>query len=131
NPDSSVLGLVGFAWAGFGAAFGPIVLLSLFWRHLTMAGAAVGMVAGAAVVFVWGQFTPDVAWGLFGDQHLYEIVPGFLVCLVLAVVVSKVTPQPPASAMEEFDDMLESFSSGVTPDHSAERAAAKGVGPTA
>ncbi len=131
DKDSSVLSLVGFAWAGFGAAFGPVVLLSLFWRRLTMAGAAAGMVSGAAVVFVWGQFTPDVTWGLFGDQHLYEIVPGFLVCLVLAIVVSLVTPQPPAKAMQEYDDMLESLSTGVARDRSAENAEAAGAGPTA
>ncbi|HIY24645.1 MAG TPA: sodium:proline symporter, partial [Candidatus Brachybacterium merdigallinarum] len=107
------------------------VLLSLFWRRLTMAGAAAGMVSGAAVVFVWGQFTPDVTWGLFGDQHLYEIVPGFLVCLVLAIVVSLVTPQPPAKAMQEYDDMLESLSTGVARDRSAENAEAAGAGPTA
>ena len=124
DPGSSVLGLVAFAWAGFGAAFGPIVLLSLFWRRLTAVGAAAGMVAGAAVAFVWGQFSPDVAWGLFGEQHLYEIIPGFLVCLVLAVVVSLVTPQPPAKAMEEFDDMLESLASGEARDRSAEAAGA-------
>lgn len=124
DPGSSVLGLVAFAWAGFGAAFGPIVLLSLFWRRLTAAGAAAGMVAGAAVAFVWGQFSPDVAWGLFGEQHLYEIIPGFLVCLVLAVLVSMITPQPPAKAMEEFDDMLESLASGEARDRSAEAAGA-------
>ncbi|MGP9536426.1 sodium/proline symporter PutP [Brachybacterium sp. AOP43-C2-M15] len=123
NPNSSVLGLVAFAWAGFGAAFGPIVLLSLFWRRLTMAGAAVGMVAGAVVSFVWGQFEPDKALGLFGDQHLYEIIPGFLVCLVLAVVVSLVTPQPPAKAMEQFDDMVEALSTGEARDRSAETSA--------
>ncbi|MDN5900186.1 MAG: sodium/proline symporter PutP [Brachybacterium sp.] len=131
DPGSSVLGLVAFAWAGFGAAFGPIVILSLFWRRLTTIGAAVGMVAGAAVSFTWGQFEPDVAWGLFGGDHLYEIIPGFLICLVLAVVVSLITPQPPAKAMEEFDDMLESFSTGVARDRTAENAAATGAGPTA
>ncbi|WP_394213969.1 sodium/proline symporter PutP [Brachybacterium vulturis] len=131
DPGSSVLGLVAFAWAGFGAAFGPIVILSLFWRRLTVIGAAVGMVAGAAVSFTWGQFEPDVAWGLFGGDHLYEIVPGFLVCLVLAVVVSMITPQPPAKAMQEFDDMLESFRSGEARDRSAENVAATGAGPRA
>ena len=120
SPDSSVLGLVAFAWAGFGAAFGPIVLLSLFWRGLTAAGAGAGMVAGAATAFVWGQFTPDVAAGLFGDQHLYEIIPGFLVCLVLAVGVSLVTPKPEPSTMVEFDDMLDSLATGEIPDHSAD-----------
>jgi sodium/proline symporter len=124
DPESSVLALVAFAWAGFGSAFGPIVLLSLFWRRLTMAGAAVGMVAGAVVAFVWGQFEPDVAIGLFGEQHLYEIIPGFAVCLVLAVVVSLVTPQPPAKAMEEFDDMLDSLATGQARDRSAEEPAA-------
>ena len=120
DPDSSVLALVAFAWAGFGSAFGPIVLLSLFWRRLTMAGAAVGMVAGAVVAFVWGQFEPDVTIGLFGEQHLYEIIPGFVTCLVLAVVVSLITPQPPVKAMEEFDDMLDSLATGEARDRSAE-----------
>jgi sodium/proline symporter len=124
DPNSSVLALVAFAWAGFGSAFGPIVLLSLFWRRLTMAGAAVGMVAGAATAFVWGQFEPDVAIGLFGEQHLYEIIPGFAICLVLAVVVSLITPQPPAKAMEEFDDMLDSLATGEARDRSAEEPAA-------
>ena len=124
DPDSSVLALVAFAWAGFGSAFGPIVLLSLFWRRLTMAGAAVGMVAGAVVAFVWGQFEPDVAIGLFGEQHLYEIIPGFATCLVLAVVFSLITPQPPAKAMEEFDDMLDSLATGEARDRSAEEPAA-------
>ena len=124
DPESSVLGLVAFAWAGFGAAFGPIVLLSLFWRRLTAAGAGAGMVAGAGVAFVWGQFEPDVAWGLFGSQHLYEIIPGFLVCLVLAIVVSLITPQPPATAMEEYDGMLESLATGEARDRTAEAAAA-------
>ena len=126
DPESSVLALVAFAWAGFGAAFGPIVLLSLFWRRLTMAGAAVGMVAGAVVAFVWGQSWGaekqplDVTLGLFGGEHLYEIIPGFAICLVLAVVVSLITPQPPAKAMEEYDDMLDSLATGVARDRSAE-----------
>lgn len=126
DPESSVLALVAFAWAGFGAAFGPIVLLSLFWRRLTTAGAAVGMISGAVVAFVWGQSWGaekqplDVSWGLFGEEHLYEIIPGFAICLVLAVVVSLITPQPPAKAMEEYDDMLDSLATGVARDRSGE-----------
>ncbi|MEE1650560.1 sodium/proline symporter PutP [Brachybacterium sp. J144] len=112
NPESSVLALVAFAWAGFGAAFGPIVLLALFWRRLTAAGAGVGMIVGAVVAFVWGQFRPDVDWNLFGGDHLYEIVPGFAVCLILAVVVSLVTPRPSAQAMREFDAMEASLATG-------------------
>ena len=126
DPESSVLALVAFAWAGFGAAFGPIVLLSLFWRRLTTAGAAVGMISGAVVAFVWGQSWGaekqplDVTLGLFGEEHLYEIIPGFAICLVLAVVVSLITPQPPAKAMEEYDDMLDSLATGVARDRSGE-----------
>ncbi|MGY5765216.1 sodium/proline symporter PutP [Brachybacterium sp. DNPG3] len=121
DPDNSILGLVAFAWAGFGAAFGPIVLLSLFWRRLTMLGALTGMIAGAGIAFWWGQAKPDVAWGLFTAadgtaQHLYEIVPGFAAALLVAIVVSLVTPRPPAVAMEEFDDMVASLRTGEVPD---------------
>ncbi|WP_114856156.1 sodium/proline symporter PutP [Brachybacterium sp. YJGR34] len=127
DPESSVLGLVSFAWAGFGAAFGPIVLLALFWRRLTAIGAGVGMVAGAVVSFVWGQFTPDVTWGLFGEQHLYEIIPGFLICLVLAVVVSLLTPPPPASTVAEFDAMERTLAAGEEP-QSTDSAGVAGAG---
>src|SRR5690625_5699738 len=78
------------------------------------------MVGGAGVAFWWGMFEPDVAIGLFGDQHLYEIVPGFAVCLVLAVVVSLITPQPPRAAMEEFDAMVGSLRSGRIPERRAD-----------
>ncbi|PZR55423.1 sodium/proline symporter PutP [Xylanimonas oleitrophica] len=95
DRTSTILDLVGFAWAGFGAAFGPVVLLSLYWRRLTAWGALAGMVGGAVVSFVWGRT------GL--ADLLYEIVPGFAVCLVLAVVVSLLTPQPGPEVDAEFD----------------------------
>lgn len=85
DSESTILELVGFAWAGFGAAFGPLILLSLFWRKLTNVGAIVGMISGAVVAFTWGTFLEG---GIF---DLYEIVPGFLINLVLAVVVSLAT----------------------------------------
>ena len=113
--NATILDLVGFAWAGFGGAFGPIVLLSLWWRKLTNWGAIAGMVAGAVTLFWWGQFEPDVA--LFGE-HLYEIVPGFAVCLILAVVVSLLTYKPDAEIQAGFDETvaeLDSFKQGKRP----------------
>src|SRR5690625_3639643 len=81
NPNDTILGLVGFARAGFGAAFGPIVLLSLYWRKLTAWGALAAMVVGAVTVFAWSA----ASGGLF---DLYELLPGFVFALVVAVVVS-------------------------------------------
>ncbi|WP_396904499.1 sodium/proline symporter PutP [Mycolicibacterium phlei] len=100
NPDGTILDLVGFAWAGFGAAFGPLIILSLFWRRLTSAGAIAGMVAGAVVVGVWGQ-TDALA------DAMYEIVPGFIACLVVAVVVSLLTTREDDDIQREFSEMTE------------------------
>lgn len=97
NPESSILGLVAFAWAGFGAAFGPVILLSLFWKKLTNYGAIAGMVSGAVVAFVWGK-TPSLS------GMLYEIVPGFIVCAIFAVIVSLMTYKPNAEIEREFEE---------------------------
>lgn len=97
NPNSSILDLVGFAWAGFGSAFGPVILLSLYWRKLTNFGALAGMVAGAVVAFVWG--TTDAL-----SSMLYEIVPGFGVGLIVAVVVSLVTYKRNEEIEAEFTE---------------------------
>lgn len=99
NPDSSILDLVGFAWAGFGAAFGPTILLALYWRKLTSTGALTGMIAGAVVAYIWGQ--SETLSGM-----LYEIVPGFLINLILAIIVSLITYKPNAEIEEEFDETL-------------------------
>jgi sodium/proline symporter len=96
NPDSSILGLVGFAWAGFGAAFGPVILLSLYWRKLTNYGALSGMIAGATTAFIWGKIK------VLSDT-LYEIVPGFFVCLIVAVIVSILTYKPNKDIEDEFN----------------------------
>ncbi len=69
DPDNRVLGLVSYAWAGFGAAFGPVVLISVLWPRMTRNGALVGMLVGAITVLVWKQY---------GWLDLYEIIPGFL-----------------------------------------------------
>ena len=97
NPESTILGLVAFAWAGFGAAFGPVILLSLFWKKLTNYGALAGMVAGAVVAFIWGK-TESLS------SMLYEIVPGFIACLLVAVIVSIFTYKPNAEIEAEFDE---------------------------
>jgi sodium/proline symporter len=89
DPDSRVLGLVSYAWAGFGAAFGPVVLFSLRWRRMTRNGALAGMLVGAATVLLWKQ------GGWFG---LYEMVPG-VVFASLAIVVASLLGPPPSPAM--------------------------------
>lgn len=94
NPDSKVLGLVSYAWAGFGAAFGPVVLFSLGWKRMTRDGALAGMLTGAVTVLVWKQF----AW--FG---LYEMVPGFLLASVAIVLVSRLGAPPSAAMQAGFD----------------------------
>lgn len=96
NPGGTILELVGFAWAGFGAAFGPIVLLSLFWRKLTNWGALAGMIVGAATVFIW-----DAA-----GFALYEIIPGFVANMIVAIAVSLATFRSNAEVEEEFDDTV-------------------------
>lgn len=98
NPRGTILDHVGFAWAGFGAAFGPIIILSLFWRKLTSTGAIAGMVSGAVVVGVWGQ-TDALA------STMYEIVPGFIACAVVAVLVSLRTAHTQDEIEREFAEM--------------------------
>jgi sodium/proline symporter len=94
DRTDTILDLVGFAWAGFGAAFGPIVILSLYWRRLTSWGALAGMVTGAVVAFGWGR-SPLA-------DTLYELVPGFVLGALVAIVVSLVTPAPSEAIREEF-----------------------------
>lgn len=100
DPNSKVLGLVSYAWAGFGAAFGPAVIFSLFWKRMTAAGALAGMVAGAAVVVAWKPLT---------GSSLYEIVPGFIACVMAIVVGSLLSPAPSAAVQQRFDDADAAF----------------------
>ncbi|KGX88227.1 sodium/proline symporter PutP [Pontibacillus litoralis] len=96
NPESSVLNLVSYAWAGFGAAFGPIIILSLFWKSLTRNGAMAGMVVGAITVIAWDQLVKPFF-------PLYEIVPGFLLCGLVAIVVSLLDKEPTDEIKQEFE----------------------------
>lgn len=90
DPESRVLGLVSYAWAGFGAAFGPVVVMSLFWKRMTRNGALAGMLTGAATVVLWKQVAVD-QWG----SGLYEMVPGFVAATIAIVVVSLLDREPP------------------------------------
>jgi solute:Na+ symporter, SSS family len=98
DPDSEVLGLVANAWAGFGAAFGPLILLALLWRGMTGAGAVAGLVTGAGVVAGWIALGWNKAF--MDGPGLYEIVPGFIAALAAIVVVSIITrPRSPAATL--------------------------------
>jgi sodium/proline symporter len=98
KQNNTILGLVAYAWAGFGGAFGPVILLSLFWRKITNWGALSGMIVGAITVIVWKNV------GL-GDT-LYEIVPGFVLNLIVAVIVSLLTYKKNDEIEKEFDESV-------------------------
>jgi sodium/proline symporter len=99
DPESKVLDLVAYAWAGFGAAFGPALLLALHWRRMTRAGALAGILVGGVTVVVWKQLSG-------GWFDLYEIVPGFLLSAAAVVVVSLAGPPPSEETEREFERVL-------------------------
>ncbi len=101
NPENRVLGLVSYAWAGFGAAFGPLVLFSLLWKRMTRNGALAGMIVGAATVILWKN--------LLGWTGLYEIIPGFLFASVAIVVFSLLGKAPSTSMLKRFDDAEQEY----------------------
>ncbi|MED0665220.1 sodium/proline symporter PutP [Bacillus badius] len=98
--NDTVLKIVSFAWAGFGASFGPIILLSLYWRKITAKGALWGMITGAVTVLIWGNV--DAL-----SSTLYEIVPGFILCWIVTYLVSLATYQPNAEIDREFSETVE------------------------
>lgn len=99
DKDSSIFGIVSFAWAGFGATFGPVMLLALFWKRSTKWGAVAGMAAGGVMIFVW-KFLLKPLGGVFG---IYELLPAFILALVIDVVVSLATKTPEKAVTDEFD----------------------------
>ena len=99
DPNSSVFQIVSFAWAGFGASFGPLVLMALFWKRSTLQGALAGMVSGGVMVFVW-KFLIRPMGGALG---IYELLPAFLVGLAVNVIVSLLTPVPSKEIQDEFE----------------------------
>jgi len=99
DPDSSVLGLVSYAWAGFGAAFGPALILALYWKRMSRNGALAGILVGGITVVVWKQLTG----GIF---DVYEIVPGFILAWIAIYVVSLASPEPAQEIQNEFDQVV-------------------------
>ena len=99
NPDSSVFRIVSFAWAGFGATFGPVVLTALFWKRSNKYGALAGMLTGGIMIFVW-KFAISKLGGVFA---IYELLPAFLCALIAIVVVSLLTKAPEQEIVDEFE----------------------------
>ena len=101
NPNSSVFRVVSFAWAGFGAAFGPQMLLALFWRRSNKNGALAGLAVGAAMVFIWKFLIAPMG----GWLAIYELLPAFLISLAANVCVSLATPAPEKAVVKVFDEV--------------------------
>ena len=89
------MGIVSNAWAGFGAAFGPAIIFSLYWKRLTLKGTVAGIIGGAATVIIWEYFL---------NFELYSIVPGFIVSIILTVVVSLIDKEPSDEVKAMFDE---------------------------
>ncbi|QSX08589.1 sodium/proline symporter PutP [Alkalibacter rhizosphaerae] len=101
DPNSSVFDLVSYAWAGFGAAFGPAILLSLYWRRMNWQGALAGILSGGATVLIWRNF-------IKATINLYELLPAFIVSLVFIVAVTLLTKEPESKVTKVYDEYLKS-----------------------
>ncbi len=101
NPNSSVFRVVSFAWAGFGAAFGPTMFLALFWKRSNKQGAFAGIAAGGIMVFVWKYLIAPMG----GAWAIYELLPAFLIGLVVNIIVSLITPAPSSQIIRTFDQV--------------------------
>lgn len=97
NPDSRVLGLVSYAWAGFGAAFGPVILLSLYWKRINRNGALAGMIVGTLVVVLWKE----------SGSAIYEMIPGFIASTLAVVAVSLLTKEPSAQVQATHEEVMD------------------------
>lgn len=101
NPKSNVFQIVSFAWAGFGATFGPVMLFALFWKRSNKYGAIAGMLSGGIMIFLWKY----VVRPLGGALDIYELLPAFIIACIFIVVVSLLTPAPEKEIVEEFESV--------------------------
>lgn len=99
NENSVIFTLVSFAWAGFGATFGPAMLFSLFWKKATQAGIVAGMLSGGASVFIWKLLIRPLG----GAFNIYELLPAFVISCICILVVSKLSKEPSKEIQDEFD----------------------------
>jgi len=99
DPNSSVFSIVSFSWAGFGAAFGPLMLFSLFWKRANRYGAIAGVISGGAMVFIWKFLIRPLG----GAWNIYELLPAFIVSCIFIVVVSLITPAPGKDVTDDFE----------------------------
>ena len=112
DSDGAIMDLVSYAWAGFGAAFGPLMILALFWKKVNTKGALAGMIVGFVTIILWNTFLISDGiiaggdWCLF-DTGLYELVPGFILSFIAIVVVSKLTGYAEADVQKEYDEYQE------------------------
>ncbi|WP_425429892.1 sodium/proline symporter PutP [Cognaticolwellia beringensis] len=105
DRNSSILSLVSNAWAGFGAAFGPVVIGSLFWKEMTRNAALAGMITGALTVLLW-IYVPISINGQSLSSVMYELVPGFILCSSVIYIVTKIAPQDDGKVLAKHDEML-------------------------
>lgn len=103
DENSSIFQVVSYAWAGFGASFGPLMIMSLYWRRTNLKGALAGMIVGAVTVLVWNTFIAPLG-GIFA---IYELLPAFILSLISIIVVSLLTEEPSKEITDEFDTYLE------------------------
>ncbi len=101
DPNSSVFEIVSFAWAGFGATFGPVVLLSLFWKRANKQGAIAGMVAGGIMIFAWKYGIAQLG-GVFA---IYELLPSFIIAIIVNIVVSLLTKAPEQAVVDKYEEI--------------------------
>lgn len=109
DEHSKVLKLVEFAWAGFGSAFGPVVLFSLFWKRMTSSAALLGMLTGAIVVFGWKSWTP-----IGSELHqLYEMIPGFTLASLVIITTSLLSAKPEAQIVDTFEQAQKAYKNAL------------------
>lgn len=107
NPNSSVFQIVSFAWAGFGATFGPVMLTALFWKRSNQWGALAGLLSGSVMVFVWKFYVRPIG----GVWNIYELLPAFLVALAAIIIVSLLTRVPDQEIVDEFENVNQKMKS--------------------
>ena len=116
DENSVIFEIVSFAWSGFGATFGPIMLFSLFWKRTNRAGAIAGMITGATSVFVWKLVLNKLLSGVFPIFGIYELLPAFILSCLAILVVSLLTKKPSKEIEEEFEKVkLEQFITTLRP----------------